>query len=103
MFSMTGCRAVGTSNSKDGMEERAYYYEAFDLSNAMNLKYFSSPCINSKGEIAVFDEEKEKIRIFDKKGALLREIPDTYKGIMSLAYDREDKLYTFLQNQKNRR
>jgi len=81
------------------MEERPYYYEAFDLSNAMDLQYFSSLCINSKGEVAVFDEEKEKIRIFDNKGALLREIPDTFKGIMALAYDDEDKLYTLFQNQ----
>ncbi|WP_073025298.1 extracellular solute-binding protein [Lutispora thermophila] len=90
---------MGTSNSKDTMEERPYYYEAFDLSNAMDLQYFSSLCINSKGEVAVFDEEKEKIRIFDNKGALLREIPDTFKGIMALAYDDEDKLYTLFQNQ----
>lgn len=48
MFSMTGCKAVGILNSKDAMEEKSYY-EAFDLSNAMDLLYFSSLCINSKG------------------------------------------------------
>jgi len=100
VFSMAGCKAVGTSNSKDTMEERSYYYEAFDLSNAMDLQYFSSPCINSKGEIAVFDEEKWKIRIFDKNGALLQEIPDTFKGGMSLAYDSNDNLYSIFQNLK---
>lgn len=102
LFSMAGCKAVDTPNSKDAMEESAYSYEASELNTAMALQNISSPCINSKGEIAVFDEEKEKILILDKKGALLREIPDTFKGGMSLAYGTGDKLYALLQYYKRK-
>lgn len=100
LFSMSGCKTVDSSNTKDILEKNAYSYEVTELRGVMGLQSVSNLCINNKGEVALFDEEKEKILVIDKKGALIREIPDTFKGSVCLAYDTADKLYAVLQYYK---
>ncbi|KUO77163.1 MAG: hypothetical protein APF77_01730 [Clostridia bacterium BRH_c25] len=100
LFSMTGCKPGDSSGTREALKKNAYAYEAVELSDTMGLQYFSAMSINSKGEIALFDEEKGKILIIDKKGILIREMPDTFKGSICLAYDTGDKLYALLQYYK---
>ncbi|MGE5630836.1 MAG: extracellular solute-binding protein [Caulobacteraceae bacterium] len=100
LFSMTGCKPGDSSGTMEALKKNAYTYEAVELSGAMGLQSVSIMSVNSKGEIALFDEEKEKILIIDKKGDLVREIPDTFNGSTCLAYDTGDKLYALLQYYK---